>query len=250
MKVSFVIPAYNEEKYLRPCLEAVLKLKRSGAFAIEVIVVNNASTDGTRAIIQSFPDVVLVDEPEKGLARARQAGFARATGELIANIDADTRVTESWLVTVLDFFSTRPRLAVLSGPFRYYDLSSRGNILVRFFYGAGFVMYLINRFVFRVGSLVQGGNFVVRASALRAAGGFDTRFNFYGEDADIARRLHKYGDVIFTFKLPIASSARRLKKEGYLVTAWRYTVNYFSTIFLKKAVTTEASAVRLKDEKS
>jgi len=52
----------------------------------------------------------------------------------------------------------------------------------------GVPLYLLNRFILRVGSMVQGGNFVLRRDALIAAGGFDTSITFYGEDTDVARR--------------------------------------------------------------
>jgi glycosyltransferase involved in cell wall biosynthesis len=246
MKVSFVIPAYNEEAYIGKCLQAVQPLLKDPRYSVEVIVVNNASTDGTKAVARSFPGVRVVDEPRKGLSQARQTGFLASTGEVIANIDADTVPTAAWLETVLKNFSSEPNLVALSGPFNFYDMSDWENSLVRGFYYLAFPIYLVNRFVTRVGSMLQGGNFVVRRSALEAIGGFDPRFHFYGEDADIARRLHSQGDVVFTFQLTLATSGRRLKTEGLLRVALRYTANYFSTIFLKKAVTTTDTAVRLK----
>ena len=94
--ISFVVPAYNEEKNLGWTLHAIIaEIKRSGCVA-EVIVVNNASTDRTAEIAACFPEVIVVDEPEKGLVQARRAGFLRAAGRLVANVDADTIVTECW----------------------------------------------------------------------------------------------------------------------------------------------------------
>ena len=77
MRLSFVIPAYNEERYLGGCLESILEQTRDLPDT-EIVVVNNASTDGTRDVALSYPRVRLVDEPRKGLTYARQAGFARA----------------------------------------------------------------------------------------------------------------------------------------------------------------------------
>src|SRR5580704_740201 len=115
--ISFVVPAYNEEKVLGRTLTAIIgEIKRTGCRA-EVIVVNNASTDGTGALAASFPEVIVVDEPEKGLVQARRAGFRRATGDLIANVDADTIVTKGWLERVMKEFERHPRLVALSGPY-------------------------------------------------------------------------------------------------------------------------------------
>ena len=237
MRLSFVIPAYNEESYLPACLESILAQTRDlPPHLTEIIVVNNASTDSTREVALSYPGVILVDEPQKGLTHARQAGFNRSSGELIANVDADSRLTPGWVSTVLRAFDAE-RLAALSGPILYYDLAPRQRLLVHVFYLTAWASYAIARYILRVGSMVQGGNFVVARWALDAIGGFNLAITFYGEDTDIARRLNEVGKVQFTFGLKMFSSARRLKKEGLLTMAGRYSLNYFWTTFFKRPYT-------------
>ena len=231
MKISFVIPAYNEEEYLGKCLDSVTKESRGREQDVEIIVVNNASTDGTRAVAERYPNVTIVDEQKKGIVFARHAGYAASHGELIANVDADTMLTPGWIDATLAEFEKNPRLVTLSGPFIYYDLSKGSRVLVNIFYGTTYGAYLLNRFVFRVGSVVQGGNFVVRRDALVKIGGYNTNIVFYGEDTDIARRMSKIGDVKFTFALPIYSSGRRLAKEGIVTMGARYALNYFWMTF-------------------
>ena len=247
MRISFVVPAYNEEAYLPACLDAILAQTRTlpaglSADDIEIIVVNNASTDRTRDVALSYPGVTVVDEPRKGLTFARQAGFAASSGALIANVDADSRLTPGWLARVLTTFAepTAPNklpLAALSGPILYYDLTPRQRVLVHVFYLTAWATYAMNRYILRVGSMVQGGNFVTSRAALEAIGGFNTAISFYGEDTDIARRLNEVGEVRFTFALKMFSSARRLKKEGMLTMAWRYGINYMWTTFFKRPYT-------------
>ncbi len=246
MRLSFVVPAYNEEHYLPDCLEAILKQTVGLAEPAEIIVVNNASTDRTREVALSYPGVRVVDEMRKGLTFARQAGFAASTGELIANVDSDSRLTPGWVEKVLKAFGEDPKLAALSGPFIYYDLTPQQRVSVYIFYLVAFVVYVVNRWVLRAGGMVQGGNFVLRRKALEEIGGFDTTISFYGEDTDIARRVAKVGDVRFTFGLKMFSSARRLKKEGMLTMAGRYTLNYFWTMFGKKPFTEEYTDIREK----
>lgn len=122
MKISFVIPAYNEERHLPQCLAAVERELARTPCDAEVIVVNNASTDRTGEVARGYSFVRVVDEPRKGLVRARHAGLAASAGEIIANIDADTMPPEGWLATVLAEFARDERLAALSGPFIYHDL--------------------------------------------------------------------------------------------------------------------------------
>lgn len=244
MRISFVVPAYNEEAYLERCLSAIVAQTESAPDQFQIIVVNNASTDGTRALAASFPRVEIVDEPRKGLTYARQAGFQASTCDLIANVDADSVLTPGWVEEVLRNFAEKPRLAALSGPVIYYDLTPRQRVLVRVYYFIAWLTYAINRYVLRVGSMIQGGNFVVTRRAMEAIGGFDTRIAFYGEDTDIARRISKVGPVMFTLKLKMFTSARRLNKEGILRMAFRYGINYFWTTFFKRPFTEEYTDIR------
>ena len=248
MRLSFVVPAYNEEAYLADCLESILVQARELDAPVEIIVVNNASTDGTRAIALGFAGVILVDEPRKGLTHARQAGFDRTTGELIANVDADSRLPAGWMKYVLAEFDARPAMLALSGPLVYFDLTAGQSVLVRIFYALAYISYALNRFVFRVGSMVQGGNFVVTRRGLERIGGFNLNIPFYGEDTDIARRLNEVGQVRFTFELKMLSSARRLKKEGILTMAGRYTLNYLWTTFRERPFTKEHLDIREQPE--
>jgi cellulose synthase/poly-beta-1,6-N-acetylglucosamine synthase-like glycosyltransferase len=185
-----------------------------------------------------------VTEPRKGITFARQAGFARSTGDLIANIDADTRLPRGWLDTVLCEFLLDPGLVCLSGPHRYDAAPWWVRSSTHLFYGVAFVTYAINRFVFRTGSMVQGGNFVCRRKALEQIGGFDTTIDFYGEDTDIAQRLHRVGRVKFTLRLPIAASPRRLLGEGLFTTGARYAVNYLWVVALGRPFTRVSRDIR------
>jgi glycosyltransferase involved in cell wall biosynthesis len=252
MLLSFVVPAYNEEAYLGPCLDSILAQTRSLEHLTEIVVVNNASTDRTRDVALRYSAehgsrVRLVDEPRKGLPFARQAGFDASTGTLIANVDADSRLTPGWVDKVLTAFRKHhgeQPLVSISGPLVYYDLTPRQSRLVHVFYLIAWLTYITNKYVLRVGSMVQGGNFVLTRRALEAIGGYDCSITFYGEDTDIARRLHSVGKVLFTFDLKMNSSARRLKHEGMLTIAFRYAVNYFWTTFFKHPFTREHIDIR------
>ena len=97
------MPVYNEEKYIGDCLKSIVD-NRTPDF-LEVIVIDNASTDGTSAVAKQFPGVRVVHEPEKGLTKARQRGLMEAKGDLVAYIDADTRVAPGWITSMLAEFA-------------------------------------------------------------------------------------------------------------------------------------------------
>jgi glycosyltransferase involved in cell wall biosynthesis len=246
MKISFVIPAYNEEASLGACVASIQKeLERTSCLA-EIVVVNNASTDHTKAVALGMPGVRVVDELHKGLVRARKAGFDATNGELVANIDADTVMPKGWLATVLKEFAKDNNLVALSGPYIYHDLSSFFRAQIKVFYFFTWLLHLFNHHVLGVGAILQGGNFVIRRDAWNKAGGFDTAIEFYGEDTDVAKRLSKVGHVMWTWRLPMYTSGRRLAKEGLLYMSLKYTANYFWMTFVGKPFSTSYIDVRAK----
>lgn len=247
MKLSFVIPAYNEEKMIGPCLTSVLaEMARTPGADCEVVVVNNASKDATREVAQSFAGVRVVDEMKKGLVQARHAGFVATTGELVANIDADTEVPPGWLATVLREFARDPKLVALSGPYIFTDLSWSTGLMVKIFYFFGWLGHAFNQYVLRTGAMLQGGNFIIRRDAWERAGGFDTSIAFYGEDTDVAKRIAKHGKVKWTWRLPMYTSGRRLAHEGVLRAGYTYALNFFAVSFTGKPATREYTDIRPK----
>lgn len=243
MKLSFVIPAHDEEKNIGACIEAILsEIARAGADA-EIIVVNNASEDRTHEVAAAYAGVLVVDEPRKGLTRARQSGYEASHGDLIANIDADVLVPAGWLDIVTQRFQD-PTLVALSGPFVYHDLPLMSRGLVRLFYAIGFTFSRIGHALYGRGAMLQGGNFVLRRDALARAGGFNTAIEFFGEDTEIAQRMAKQGRVVWTFSLWVNASGRRLKHEGVVRTGLRYAVNYFSVSYAGKPATKTYQDIR------
>ena len=222
MKVSIVIPAHNEEDSIANTLKAVCAQKYPD---FEVIVVDNASSDKTSEIAKTFP-VKVVREDRKGLLFAREAGRLAATGEIIANVDADCLPKETWLSKNVVYFSD-PKIVAVSGPYNYYDGS-------RFFrFTSLFLQKTLYVFMNNVlnnthrGGVLIGGNNLIRASVLKKAGGYDTSLAFYGEDTNTAKRVSKFGKIIFHRNCVMKTSARRFKKEGFLNISLKYFYHFF-----------------------
>jgi glycosyltransferase involved in cell wall biosynthesis len=116
---SLIIPAYNEEAYIGFCLDSVLQ-NAFGRFH-EIIVIDNTSSDRTCEIARARRGVRVVQEMQKGVCFARQRGLEEASGEILAYIDADTRLPADWALIAERTFQNRPNLVCLSGPYRYYD---------------------------------------------------------------------------------------------------------------------------------
>ena len=85
--VSVIIPAFNAEAHLGKCLSSIAS--QACDCRIEMIVIDDGSTDDTARIARSFPDVTLIQQQNQGPAAARNRGLEAATGELIAFLDSD-----------------------------------------------------------------------------------------------------------------------------------------------------------------
>lgn len=234
--ISLIIPAYNEEDYLPACLDAIMETVAGKA--IEIIVVDNNSTDGTKAVIERYPAVTYAFEPRKGITRARQRGFQVSKGDILAYVDADTRPPAGWIEMIWEHFAARRDLACLSGPYSFYDLSGiRRRISTGWFVAARPISSI-------TGYLMVGGNFAIRRDVLKKMGGFDSSIEFYGEDVDIAKRAKKHGKVLFSPRFVMPTSARRMKKQGFAKIAGIYFANYFSVVFRGKPATKDYEDIR------
>jgi glycosyltransferase involved in cell wall biosynthesis len=221
--ISLIIPAYNEEEMLPRCLDAVMQ--NIAGKATEIIVVDNNSTDGTRAVIERYPAVTYLFEPRKGITRARQCGFTGSSGDILAYVDADTRPPPGWIEQIWEEFAACEDLACLSGPYSFYDIGGIRNSISTGWFKAARPIYRLT------GYLMVGGNFAIRRDVLARMGGFDNSIEFYGEDVDIGRRAAKQGRVLFSPRFTMPTSGRRMQKEGFLKIAGIYFANYLSIAF-------------------
>jgi glycosyltransferase involved in cell wall biosynthesis len=112
MRITVIVCAHNEERYLAGCLHSLLAQTRPPD---ELLVINNASTDATRALAQQVPNVRVVDEPRKGLVVARETARQAARGDLLVFVDADCRAPLMWLARLERHFLRDARLIALSG---------------------------------------------------------------------------------------------------------------------------------------
>jgi glycosyltransferase involved in cell wall biosynthesis len=244
MKISVIVPAYNEESIIERCLRTIVAADRPKG-EVEVLVVNNASTDRTEAIARSVPGVRVVTEPEKGLTRARECGQRHATGDLLLYIDADTKIPRHLIAYVERKYEEDPGLVASSGPYKYHDWNWYGRFILWTYHWT--IVPVTQTFVNRIlhkGSVFYGGNFVVRASVLRKIGGFDTNLEFWSEDTQIGRRMSRQGRVRFFHRAYVFTSARRYYSEGLVRVLMRYVLNFTWDIVFHRPFTRGYKDVR------
>ena len=189
--VSIVIPAYNEENSILETIGSVLKLNYPRG-KLEIIVVNDGSTDSTRAKVEAFikkgKSVILINQKNHGKAAALNKGLKRAKGDFFVCLDADSVVTPEALNQLLPYFDN-PKVA-LALPLMKAKKPS--NLLQK----VQFREYLINIFLKKLmGYLdcihVAPGPFsVYRKSVLEKVGGFDV--GNITEDLEMTLRIQKH----------------------------------------------------------
>ncbi len=225
MKISVIIPAYNEENYIQNTLTSVLDQDYTD---YEVIVVDNASTDRTVKLIVGFP-VKLITETRKGTMWACEAGRNVATGEIIVRMDADCLPDKDWLSRGVAYFNN-PKIVAVTGPYDYHDAPTFFRNFSLF--SQKYIYRYCNIWLqaFGLGGVLIGGNTFMRSKSLKEMGGFNTAVTFYGDDTDTAKRISKYGRIYFDPNLTMKTSARRFKTEGSINLTIKYLFHFFKTI--------------------
>ena len=194
--ISFVIPAYNEALLLGGTLDAINGAARAVAEPFEVIVADDASTDGTAAVARARgARVVAVNRRQ--IAAARNAGAGAATGALLIFVDADTVVTPAAVRAALG--AIRDGAASGGCGFRF---DGRVPLYGRLLAAAAVPLY-------RVLGLASGCFLYCTRDAFRAAGGFDEGL-FGAEEAAMSCALARQGRFV-VLREHVTISGRKLR---------------------------------------
>src|SRR3989344_3177308 len=204
MRISVVIPVYNEEKYLDQCLKSIFSQTIQ---PYEVIVVDNNSSDSSIDIAKKYK-VKIVKESKQGITHARNKGFELAKGDIIARTDADCIVEPNWLEKIKEDFRLNPDMLGIAGVTAYYDLPfPKYNMLLSFIF-----IKIVS--VFFGSTVFIGGNMIITKKAWEMVKKDVTLDDSQvHEDIDISSHLGKYGRVLFDPHLLIIMSARRIKSN-------------------------------------
>jgi glycosyltransferase involved in cell wall biosynthesis len=246
--VSVAIPAYNEEPCIEKCLRSLARQETSAR--IEVILCLNACTDGTaRTAIQVARrerlTLKLVDEPVKGIARARQRAFEHARGDIVFSADADSEYPPDWIERALATFRCSTRTALVYGPVYFTGLRGPGGWFFDHLYPV--IDFVITQFD-RIGGQpnVRGPNFAVDRKAFQRAGGFNVGLKAF-EDNELAYRVARTcgrRSLRYNRGLVARSSARRYDAHGVLGGVFYY-LNYHFQMFVLRREVPEFQDVRI-----
>lgn len=191
MKFSILVPAYNEEQSISSCLNSLTSLTYVDK---EIIVIDDASTDGTVQSVEKFLDkgIILVRrEKNGGRAAALNSGLQRATGDIIITTDADTVVPANWLNWFKSHFE-RPGIAAVGGAYQAHNkdkpLANATSVLDQILNGVFKKSFVPNK--------LSGVNSAIRRDILIDLGGFNED-SWWSEDSELGWKLSRIGKIIY-----------------------------------------------------
>ncbi len=213
--MSVIVPVLDEAASIERTLSRLVAQDAVD----EIVVVDNGSTDGTPEIVRRFaelhPAVELVHEPARGIAPARNAGFDKARGDIIARTDGDTLVDENWGATIRAFLDGNPETAAVTGLCTYHDSP------VGFLLATGQALLVRRgRLGGRVGNM-YGPNMALRREAWAAIRADVQSRADVAEDLDMALCLTKRGlriDQLVDMRARTSARRRRQSPREH----WRF----------------------------
>jgi GT2 family glycosyltransferase len=248
--LSIVVVTWNGKKYTLECLDSLDKLKAS--LSMEILVVDNGSSDGTPSAIQEqFPEVKLVRNNENlGFAKANNIGIGLSRGKYVCLLNSDVVVPAGCLESMTAYMEEHPGIGLL-GPKMLSPTGGIGQSVMRlptvwnslcsalglhsmFPDSKRFGGFLMNGYEYDVIDDVEvltGWFWMVPRIALEKVGGLDERFFMYGEDIDWSYRFLKAGwRVVFypnAEALHYGAASSRQAPTRFYVEMRRANLQYF-----------------------
>lgn len=212
LKVSVVIVSWNARDFLLECLDSLFA--QTGGFALEVIVVDNSSTDGSpEAVASRFPRVRLIRNSNNlGFAKANNLGISASSGRYVCLINSDVKLQPDCIRHLLEYCEAHPEAGIVGprviGGDGQLQRSCRGfpsvwNMFCRALaldvlfpqskLFAGYSLYYWPQDSLRPVDILSGCFWLVRRQALARVGLLDESFFMYGEDMDWCKRFWSQG---------------------------------------------------------
>jgi glycosyltransferase involved in cell wall biosynthesis len=202
--ISFVVPAYNEERFLAPTLAAIHAAAAEAGERYEIVVANDNSADATAAVAAAGGARVVTVE-KRQIAATRNAGARASTGDMLIVVDADTPVNGP---VVAEAVAALRAGAVGGGAPVRLDRAPP--------WLAMFMRLLIP--VFRIFRWAAGCFVFCTRDAFEKAGGFDERY-FASEEIHFSQALKRHGRFVI-LRTMVTSSARKLDSHGFWAFLW------------------------------
>lgn len=190
--LSVVIVNYNGASFLPECLESLFSSQTQAKF--EVIVVDNASTDNSKTLLQDSPHPLqlIFNDQNWGFGVANNQGVAQAFGNYIFLLNNDTKLFPNTLETLWQFCKKTKLLGAVSPQLLNADQSIQGQ-------GSVLGHWQFHTPKVKTVSFLAGAALMMKKEVFLEMGGFDEHFFFYNEDLDLCKTLLKKGYKLYYY---------------------------------------------------
>lgn len=194
--LSVVVAVRNGEGTIERCVRSLTECVPPAGFEVELIVVDDGSTDSTADIVARYPNVRLLRQPPTGASAARNHGIRESRGSAIAFTDADCEVDRSWLIELVNCLRATDAAAAGGSQSPPHDISGLALDVARFLQAVGFFGgYTRLAQVVREVDHNPSCNSAYRRAALTEVGGFSENL-WPGEDVELDLRIGRRGHRI------------------------------------------------------
>ncbi|HLC51308.1 MAG TPA: glycosyltransferase family 2 protein [archaeon] len=205
-RLSVVVPAYNESGRIGNLLDSLMQA-RYPRKKLEIIVVNDGSTDETASVVKKYPVKLISHGKNQGKIDALNAGVKAAKGEIVVTLDSDVEVLPHTLTMLVQKFKDK-RIGAVAGSYKAKKMHSKNNIFsyllekLQSIEYSSFALIRKQQEIFGSILVVPGAIAAYRRSALQAVGYFDN--DTIIEDYDMTIKLHKAGYKIASERSALA----------------------------------------------
>tara|TARA_Y100000031_G_C8169959_1_gene361288 strand:- start:281 stop:961 length:681 start_codon:yes stop_codon:yes gene_type:complete len=217
-KISIIIPAYNEEKYIKKTIDSIIK---SDFKDYEIIIVLDSCTDNTSEVIKQYKDLKFITVNARKASVARNAGVKLAKSNILIFLDADTLIPKHLLSVIASEFEPYAIGTVKAEP----DIKRLGEKII--VYGKDI---LIGAHIIKT----SNGIIITNKSTFDLVGGFDNT-KAYHEDGIFVRQASKLGKFLYINNQVVTNSMRRYEILGYLTPTLFWIKEFFKGLIGKRA---------------
>ncbi len=205
--VSIIIPTWNTADIISKCVNTIMKFLPKDFY--EIIVVDNASTDGTKQIFSKIDNIkYILNDQNLGFSKANNIGAKQDIGQYLFFLNSDMELIDSTLLDMIKYLEQNPNVGVIGPQFQNPDLTIQGSItppqtplnaFKEYWLGisGSYTKYFLNKTTSV--NAISGGAILIDKNIFNKIGGWDERYFFYYEDLELCRQVKKLNKEIIYF---------------------------------------------------
>jgi GT2 family glycosyltransferase len=222
-EISIVIVSYNTADLIGSCLDSILS---NDDLSIEIFVVDNASNDGSVALVKrKYPTVQVIENVKnRGFAAANNQVLPQCKGKYIFFLNPDTEVVSDTFSKAISFMNTNPRVGLAGTKI----INPDGTLQWSVSYKYPGQKYTTNELSDLPGKIacVLGASMIARSELIKKIGGFDEDFFLYGEDQDLCLRIRRLGyEIGYVDSATIVHLGGQSEKDSLPSEVWKKKID-------------------------